>query len=203
LRTERKNQDMERTKRFGRISGSPWWNRLCTRCDTMFESVSLIEDHYRTCEVVRCPECQKKCHCTTVLNMHLKYAHKHLACSECFELFKSNDELIRHMRATHTIADKVVMLARTDSSWKASTMAGQELFQAGDEGIVSIHDLRESVAKAWGVEKEVLSFVANDTAAYDTLQLAGVDFLVVKRAMLVEHTTKKNVLDGKLKAALQ
>jgi len=107
------------------------------------------------------------------------------------------------MRVTHTIADKVVMLTRADSSWKASTMAGEELFRVADEGIVSIHGLRESVAQAWGVEKEALSFVANDTAAGDTLQLADMDLLLVKRVMLVEPTTRKNALDDKRKSALQ
>lgn len=200
---ERFEQARERKNRFGSAGGSPWWDRLCTRCDKMFASVRLLEEHYRTHEFVGCPECSKKCYSRTACALHLKYVHKHLACAECFQLFQSNDELIEHMRATHTIADKVVILTRADSSWKASTMAGQQLFRFVDEAIGSVHELCESVAQAWGVEKEVLSFIANDTEAADTLHLADVDFLLVKRTMLVEPTTKKNALDDKRQTALR
>eukprot|EP00931_Biecheleriopsis_adriatica_P090487 TRINITY_DN64466_c0_g1_i1.p1 TRINITY_DN64466_c0_g1~~TRINITY_DN64466_c0_g1_i1.p1 ORF type:complete len:210 (-),score=25.07 TRINITY_DN64466_c0_g1_i1:329-958(-) len=199
---ERNNQDRVRKARFGNLGGRPWWNRLCTRCDAIFESDRLMEKHYRTCEVVSCRECGKKCPSETALNLHLKYVHKRLACPECFQVFQRNDDLMEHMRANHNTAEKVVTLTRGDCSWTASTMTGEELFQASSEGLVSIGDLRKCVAEAWGTTLEELCFVAHDSVAKDTLELAGEDFLIVKRVMLVEPTMKKHALDEKRRGSL-
>lgn len=152
--------------------------------------------HEVTCAMRRCPECDQVLHSQAALNIHLKYKHSNLGCPECLQLFNDSIGLTAHMRENHTTADKIVMLSRSNSSWKASTLAGKDLFEIDGSDLVQIGNLREKISEAiGGATTQMLSFLVDGREVGDAAALENLSVVIIKRHMLVEQAAKTQALE--------
>jgi len=117
--------------------------------------------------------------------------------------FSSSDELATHMSLKHDTADRVTILSRNESSWTASTMAGEELFKIDDKDLVQVEsssplnlgNLHDRVAKVVRANRQTLSFLVEGKKLSDDVPLGTLSTLVMKQNMLIERSQKMHALE--------